>query len=289
MCLGFAESMCLGFAESMCLGDTESMCLGYTESMSSIRRMEAPVLMVSGVHWLVKKGIVVMQYLRKSCQLVLVTIGALYASSVFADGTDAGMPAAIPPGRSIHQVSGDVRVNGVAATLATPINPGDVVETFEKSFVIFVVEKDAFIPRSNSKMTLPSRQPAAPSAITTAYVLDRGKALSVLASRRTNIATPTAQIGVRGTGVYIESEPDRSYVCICYGVSDLSTPDDPGLSETIVSEHHTAPRYILADKSASQRIVPAPFKNHDDQELLLIETLVGRSTPYVVPKGVSRT
>ena len=95
---------------------------------------------------------------RRQFLLYLLGTGALASLSGCAtDGTDPGMPTVIPPGRSIHQLSGDVRVNGIAATLATPIDPGDVVETFEKSFVIFVVEKDAFILRSNSKMTLPSR------------------------------------------------------------------------------------------------------------------------------------
>lgn len=198
------------------------------------------------------------------------------------------IPQALPAGRSIHKLAGDVRINGITATLETLIRPGDVIETFDRSFAIFVINKDAFILRSNSQMTLPY-PPTSRTAVPTAYELQRGKALSVLASRRTNISTPTAMIGVRGTGVYVESDPEKSYVCVCYGTSDLSLPDNPLVSETIVSEHHTAPRFILADQSAANRIVPAPFFNHDDQELLLIETLVGRTTPYVVPQGVTRT
>ena len=225
---------------------------------------------------------------RRQFLLYLLASGTLVSSVGCSTGAQTSVPTALPPGRSIHRLMGDVRVNGLAATLATAINPGDVVETFDKSFVIFVVDKDAFILRSNSKMTLPGRSTMA-GVVSTAFSLERGKALSVLASRRTDISTPTAVIGVRGTGVYVESEPDRSFVCVCYGTSGLATPDNPGISETIVSEHHNAPRYILADKSASQRIVPAPFKNHDDQELLLIETLVGRTTPYIVPRGVPRT
>ena len=225
---------------------------------------------------------------RRQFLLYLLASGTLVSIAGCSTGSLTSLPTELPPGRSIHKLTGDVRVNGIAATIATAINPGDVVETFDKSFVIFVVEKDAIILRSNSKMTLPGRS-AASGVVSTAFALERGKALSVLASRRTDISTPNAVIGVRGTGVYVESEPDRSYVCVCYGTSDLTTPDNPGISETIVSEHHSAPRYILADKSASQRIVPAPFKNHDDQELLLIETLVGRTTPYVVPRGVPRT
>lgn len=224
---------------------------------------------------------------RRQLLLMMLATGA-FALTPGCTTTGGPTPTKLPPGRSIHQLAGDVRVNGIAATIATPINPGDVVETFDKSFVIFVVEEDAFILRSNSKMTLPSRT-VAPGAVSTAFALERGKALSVMASRRTDISTPNAVIGVRGTGVYVETDPEQSYVCVCYGVSDLSTADNPGINETIVSEHHTAPRYILADKSAANRIVPAPFVNHDDQELLLIETLVGRTPPYVVPKGVTRS
>jgi hypothetical protein len=189
----------------------------------------------------------------------------------------------LPPGRSIYELKGDVRVNGQPISLGTRIRAGDVVETFEKSYIIFVVNKDAYILREDGQLKLPA-MPA-----NGAFQLNQGKVLSVLASRTTHIRTPSAYIGIRGTGVYVESEPDRSYVCTCYGSASLVTADDPGISEQIVSEHHDSPRYILADRSLAQRIRPAPFKNHDDQELLLIETLVGRTTPYVVPRGRIRS
>ena len=95
-------------------------------------------------------------------------------------------------------------------------------------------------------------------------------------------------LSCKHTGVYVEAEPGESYVCVCYGTSDLVAADDPGVNETITAQHHDDPRYILTEGSSS-RIEPAPFKNHDDQELLLIETLVGRTPPYVVPRGVPRT
>ncbi|MDP7575475.1 MAG: hypothetical protein QGH99_00805 [Pseudomonadales bacterium] len=74
-----------------------------------------------------------------------------------------------------------------------------------------------------------------------------------------------------------------------YGTTDLAAADNPNIKETVISEHHDAPQYILADQSLSNRIQPAPFKNHDDQELLLIETLVGRAPLYVVPRPVPRS
>lgn len=227
---------------------------------------------------------------RRQFLLLLLSTGALTTLPGLARAAayNNGIPDELPPGQAIFELEGDVRVNGAAASLSTPIAPGDLIETGLSSYVIFVVEKDAFILRSNSRMRLPGRV-VPTGTISTAYVLEQGRALSVLASRRTNISTPNAVVGVRGTGVYVEAEPDRSYVCICYGTSDVATADNPSISETIVSEHHTSPRYILSDTTASQRIVPAPFKNHDDQELLLIETLVGRTTPYMVPRGFPRT
>jgi hypothetical protein len=39
--------------------------------------------------------------------------------------------------------------------------------------------------------------------------------------------------------------------------------------------------YIVKDGGAGKNIRDAPFINHTDQELSLIETLVGRKTPFV--------
>lgn len=190
-------------------------------------------------------------------------------------------PAEMGEGQSIFRLVGDVSVNQGAADLATQVLPGDVVETGEDAEAIFVVDDDAFLLRANSRMLIP------PNA-TVGYTLGQGKALGVFASKRTQIRTPSAVISIRGTGVYVEVEPTLSYVCLCYGAANLATAD-MAQDLDLETEHHDAPKYILADANASNRIEPAPFKNHSDQELLLIETLVGRSTPYVVPQGLPRT
>ncbi len=69
-------------------------------------------------------------------------------------------------------------------------------------------------------------------------------------------------------------------MCTCYGETDIAAADDPTISETIVALYHDAPRYVLAKPHKGRRIVPAPFKNHDDLELMLIESLVGRTPPF---------
>jgi hypothetical protein len=82
--------------------------------------------------------------------------------------------------------------------------------------------------------------------------------------------------------VYVESDPDLTYICTCYGVTSLTATEDPSSNETIASKHHDAPRYILAEGSKGDRIQAAPMKNHEDIELMLIEELVGRTPPFSV-------
>lgn len=220
---------------------------------------------------------------RRQFLLYALASGALTGLAGCASGVTRSFegPREMPASRSIYELGGVVNVNNVPANLETLIRPGDVVSTGSASYVIFVLNKDAFILRSGSEMTM------APAGAGTGYQLDKGKALLAMASRQTAIRTPTALIGIRGTGVYVESDPGVSYVCTCYGKTDLSVASASGISESIAASHHDAPRYIIDDGS-QRRIEPAPFKNHDDQELLLIETLVGRTTPYVVPRRLPR-
>jgi hypothetical protein len=108
-----------------------------------------------------------------------------------------------------------------------------------------------------------------------------GAVLSVFAPReRKQIETPSAAIGIRGTAVYVEVEPQRTYVCTCYGEAVLSARDDPSSRETVRTEHHDQPRYIMA-RGAPQMIMSAPVVNHTDAELSLLESVVGREPPFV--------
>lgn len=190
-------------------------------------------------------------------------------------------PKKMPDGRSIYKLKGDVQVNGNNASLETRITTDDTVSTGKNSQVIFVVGQDAFILRSNSELTLTGT-----GILIRNLRLLTGKLLSVFGRRNRDSAltasTATATIGIRGTGVYLESEQDLSYVCTCYGETQLSATADPSSSERIKSTHHDAPRYIAVDGARGKRIRPAPMKNHTDLELMLIEELVGRAPPFTV-------
>lgn len=199
--------------------------------------------------------------------------GALPAGSAFAQAGQ--VPRKLPEGRSIYDLRGTVMVDGKAASLATRIGSGALVETGPGASVTFAVGADAFLLREKSRMQLAGSS----SAFVTLMRIATGAVLSVFGSGRKQVQTSVATIGIRGTGLYVEAGEERSYVCLCYGAADLGTVDDPAVTESLVSQHHDAPRYILP-AGAKQRLQAAPFVNHSDLELMLLENLVGRSTPF---------
>jgi hypothetical protein len=53
----------------------------------------------------------------------------------------------------------------------------------------------------------------------------------------------------------------------------------------VISKHHDQPLYVLPSAANGELIVAAPFINHTDTELALIEELVGRTTPFAFSGG----
>lgn len=193
-------------------------------------------------------------------------------------------PEPLPQGRSIYRIDGQVLVDGAQATTETRVTGRARVETGANSEVVYAVGTTAYLQRSDSTVTL---QSADPDATTVSGVeVITGKILSVFPQgRAVRMTTKNASIGIRGTGVYIESDPEQTYYCTCYGVADVSAIDYPASRETVQSRQHDRPLYIVTGQSSSQNIRPAPFINHTDQELALIEALVGRTPPFVFPRG----
>jgi len=186
------------------------------------------------------------------------------------------VPTQLEPGKSIYDLSGDVTVNGKKATETTVINSGSTLVTGSNSHLIFAVGKDAFIMRENSRLEMSGN-----GFVVNTLNLLKGKLLSVFGKSRHKIQTPTVTVGIRGTGIYVEADPDVSYVCTCYGSVELTSTTDPKSNEIITASHHDDPKYIHAEGRTGKKIEPGPFINHTDLELALIEELVGRSLPYM--------
>lgn len=196
--------------------------------------------------------------------------------------------ADLPRGDGIYRWHGDVRVNGQPVSSETVVRPGDTVTTGPRSQVIVVIGEDAFLIRADTRVTL-TGQPAARdasgklrAALVQSLNIVTGKLLAVFGRGQKRVELSNAVIGVRGTGIYFESDPVRSYVCTCYGTVELAARADAVAREVISTKHHEAPRYIHG-KGAPKLIEEAPVINHSDDELYMLEWYVGREPPF--PRG----
>ena len=179
--------------------------------------------------------------------------------------------------KGVYRASGDARINGVPAKPGMDVRAGDVIATGADGEITFVIARDAMLVRKNSRVEIAGEKG---SLIAAGLRIVTGAVLSVFTpGQPKRITTITATIGIRGTGVYVEAEPDKTYVCTCYGVADLASTADPAARETVTTQHHDQPRYIMG-KGAPQMLMSAPPVNHSDAELVFLESLVGRQPPF---------
>ncbi len=191
-----------------------------------------------------------------------------------AAGSAASLPGLLHGG-SISHMEGRVLINGQAAGRTSLIQPGDTVSTGAGSRVVFVVNDDAFVLREKSRLTLRAR-----GTVVSLLRIVSGALLGVFGdgSRVRTISAPVVTAGLRGTGVYTEVRSAReTYLCTCYGELEL---DALRLQrkEIVTADHHSA-RVITLEQDRGN-IVSAPMVNHSDDELIMLESLVGRKPPF---------
>ncbi|MBF0382382.1 MAG: hypothetical protein HQL69_15275 [Magnetococcales bacterium] len=218
----------------------------------------------------------------------------------------------IKPG--VNEMGGEVLIDGVPATPGMIPKNNSTIETGPESMLAMVLGLDAFLIRENSRIRFTPKinssaigsmlaqadgqnsvvadSHSGPKVVVSkeivGFALDSGKVLSVFAPGKRILRTPSINIGIRGTGIYIESSTnsgtENSYICTCYGTVDIQSLVDPSVKETVVSKHHDAPKTIT---SSPNRVVmePAKFVNHTDAELRLIEAFVGRTPPFAAPRS----
>jgi len=209
--------------------------------------------------------------------------------ALLALGAAMSIPAALrlalaqsSAAQGVRNTRGEVRINGKPAEPGSTVLPGDAIETGRRGYATFVVGEDAFLMRANSRAEL-----IGSGALVSAMQLVTGKLLSVFGGgRNRRLVTATASIGIRCTGAYLEAEKARTYFCLCYGTADVAATMG-GAQETVTTTHHESPRYIYGD-GRSRAIVPAYMSNHTDSELMLLESLVGRSPPTEFMMGGGR-
>ena len=214
------------------------------------------------------------QYRRRALLQALTSAGLLGGagiSGLIGKSLAAESSSAV---QGIRRLSGKVTVNGASAVEGVLIRPGDTVVTAANSQAAYVMGQDAFLQRAQSRVSFGD------SAAAGVMRVISGKLLSVFGKGQKHILTPTATIGIRGTGCYIEAEAALVYFCLCYGEADLEPTAASAERETIRTSHHDHPLYIHSDMNMPKMMVPAPAINHTDAELSLLENLVGRRPPF---------
>lgn len=176
-----------------------------------------------------------------------------------------------------HQaIEGKIWVNGRLAHRKTRIYANSLIKT-DTHDTSFVIGNNAFKLRPNSEVKFTPVSGQNRVAISTLRLITGG-VLSVFGSGNKKLITPTATIGIRGTGVYMETDEQGSYVCLCYGKVDLSANHQPNTIIPLEATHH-----IGQLVSANGTIGNETMRNHTDDELVALEALVGRTVPFTVP------
>lgn len=207
---------------------------------------------------------------RRRFVVRMAAAGALGAAGVSGFMSRALAKGDLPPG--INQLKGTATVNGRPAAVGTPVTPRDRIATGPGSTAVVVVSDDAFLVRENTTFEFADSR-----GVLSSILIQSGRVLSVFGKKPVVIKARTATIGIRGTGAYLEVDPDKVYFCLCYGEADL---DGPGMStKRIKTTHHESP-LVITDGGGTMAAVPGPVVNHTDDELMLLESLVGREPPF---------
>lgn len=186
-----------------------------------------------------------------------------------------------PVSPGLRRMRGDVRVNGEPAQEGRVILPGDVVRTGSGAEAVYVVGADAFLLRSNTEV-----HHVADGAVWVLRLI-RGQMLSVFGEGAKRLETPSATIGIRGTGCYLEAEPTQTYFCLCYGRAELTPLQDAGQRIEVVTTYHDRPFWI-SSQPGEPVLRSAPVLNHRDSELISLEWLVGRRPPFMTTSYTPR-
>ena len=205
---------------------------------------------------------------RRDLLRFVATLGAAGVSGYLRDVLAAGD---LPPG--LHRLEGTATVNGKPAKSGAAVGLGDRIATGPNSQAVVVQKGDAFLMRSDTIIEIKGRD-----GVLTDLLVAGGRVLSVFAKKPVTVRAAVATIGIRGTGAYLEVEPGSVYFCLCYGEAVVDGPNMP--PKTVRTTHHEQP-LLLTTSTPAMAAVPGPFRNHTDDELVMLESLVGREPPFM--------
>lgn len=178
-----------------------------------------------------------------------------------------------PPLGMVRQLSGEAYLSGHRMARNTALQPGQTVDTGPDGELWFTVGEDAFLVRPNSRVRLEAT-PAGSSVLNFLRLVSGGLGATFSPGKPRTLVTPTATIGIRGTGVYLEATPRWTYACTCFGTTRIA-PLQKADALDVASRKHSARRI---DRDGT--VLEVPFERHTSEEIARLESLVGRPNPF---------
>jgi hypothetical protein len=175
----------------------------------------------------------------------------------------------------IREIAGTVWINQDRATVDAVIQPGDTITTGDNSKIIFVMGQDVFKLGSNGVLKL---QRSKDYSFVRAMRVISGALTAVFAKGEKEIYSPTAALGIRGTGLFLKIEQDRTYFCNCYGKSEVVTTASLPQRRTLSATHHQA--CAISHDTHHPLIFSDTLREHRDEDLIYLEAFVGRKPPF---------
>ena len=175
----------------------------------------------------------------------------------------------------IQEISGDVYINKKLANQSSIIHAGDRLTVAYGARLVFSMSEDTYLMQEGSSLELMSDN----NVVISGLRLLTGGLLSVFGSRQrtTKIYTRTATIGIRGTAVYLNSQPEKLYFCTCYGKTHLDLGHNH--IEHFEATHHHA-FDVTGNSANSMKMTATAVTGHTDDELRLLERYADRKPMF---------
>lgn len=182
----------------------------------------------------------------------------------------------------IRDLTGEVKVNGKEISKRSKIIPGDTIQTGNGARIAFVVGTDAYLLKENAYLQL---EGGAGAKVARALRLLTGGLLAVFGKSTTprHLHTATVTAGIRGTGIYMQAEAARTYFCTCYGAVEFEVAGS-GERKLVMASHHKG-GWINSAASGGTHFGGPVMVGHGDDDLVALESLVGRKPPFMLPRG----
>jgi len=198
-----------------------------------------------------------------------------------AAGAGALLPlAAAAQSAAVHELSGEVRLNGFRMARNSAVFAGQTLETGPDGVVWLTLGGDAYFLRPGSTLRLVANE-ARGTLVDVLRLVSGALGATFAPGRPRSVVARTATIGIRGTGVYVETSREETYACTCFGTTEKYSNASGTMMERLqVSTQNHLARRILADPQMGMRVLEAPFQNHTSEEIARLERLAGRPNPF---------